>query len=110
MRSILYKENVFFIYMSELERLSIMKLEYDILQFRRYRKNYVYYNDKYNETCIPEYKEKYDFWFDKYVNQITYLEETYNKESNNTFHINNYLDNPPSYDESMRISSLIPYD
>lgn len=93
MRSILYKENVFFIYMSELERLSIMKLEYDILQFRRYRKNYIYYNEKYNETSIPEYREKYNFWFDKYVKQITYLEEPYNKESNNTSHIYNYSDN-----------------
>lgn len=81
------------------DRFSIMILEQDVLE---YHNNKLKYNEYYelhkNAHFIEkeELKNKRDYWYNKYINKMRYLEQTYRKTSIYTDYHKN-LENKPRH-------------
>ena len=69
--------------MSDENRFSLLQLEKDVLKYVDYRKKYKYFESKFAESNeiedIEMNKEIRDYWYNKYINKMAYLERTYRR-------------------------------
>lgn len=69
--------------MSDENRFSLLKLEKDVLKYVEYRQKYQNYDNKLHESYSQEErainKENRDYWYNKYIAKMSYLEKNYRK-------------------------------
>lgn len=77
--------NLDFIF-NENTHFSIVNLEKDVTDYMRYRSKYYFYNNKIKSSWFlrPKYKKLEMFYYNLYINQMKYLEETYRRTNNYT--------------------------
>ena len=69
--------------MANENRFSLLQLEKDILKYVEYRKKYQYFDNKLSEISSQEEKamnkENREYWYNKYIKKMAYLEQSYRK-------------------------------
>ena len=64
------------------DRFSVMILEQDVLEYHNYKQKYNDYYEQHKNASFEnkaELKEKRDYWYNKYINKMRYLEKNYRK-------------------------------
>lgn len=65
------------------ERFSIMILEQDVLEYHKNKTKYNEYYELHKNALFGEEKEKLktkrDYWYNKYISKMSYLEKNYRK-------------------------------
>jgi len=69
--------------MSDENRFSLLKLEKDVLKYVEYRQKYQNYDNKLHDSYSQEErainKENRDYWYNKYIAKMSYLERSYRR-------------------------------
>lgn len=69
--------------MANENRFSLLQLEKDVLKYVEYRKKYQYFDNKLSEVGSQEEKamnkENRDYWYNKYIKKMAYLERSYRR-------------------------------
>ena len=69
--------------MANENRFSLLQLEKDVLKYIEYRKKYQYFDNKLSEISSQEEKamnkENRDYWYNKYISKMAYLERSYRR-------------------------------
>ena len=111
--------------MSDENRFSLLKLEKDVLKYVEYRQKYQNYDSKLHESYSQEErainKENRDYWYNKYIAKMSYLEKNYRKTNvytnyhrqlenpyYNTSSYAEHLPTAPSYDINNTVAHPLP--
>ena len=69
--------------MANENRFSLLQLEKDVLKYVECRKKYQYFDNKLSVISSQEEKainkENRDYWYNKYINKMAYLERSYRR-------------------------------
>ena len=83
--------------MANENRFSLLQLEKDVLKYVEYRKKYQYFDNKLSEPGSQEEKamnkENRDYWYNKYIKKMAYLERSY-RRTNVYTNYHRQLENP----------------
>ena len=111
--------------MANENRFSLLQLEKDVLKYVEYRKKYQYFDNKLGEVSSQEEKamnkENRDYWYNKYIKKMAYLERSYRRTNVYTDY-HRQLENPnynngsyaehlpsaPSYEINSSIAEPMP--